>query len=392
MFPERASPYPPLNLASSLLDAMAQGLSGEIVIGATGFEAHLFLAQGKLAWAYHTGSPSPFLEHLRCGAGFDRAAIARVLEEARRLRRPPIEMLVACGISDAGRVREAVRVQIAATLRAIESLTTSLAVFHQRSHQACASSISFSLEEFFGREMPASVTRIVAPAPNEAALVHALQPEAIAVRVELGRGRTVLSRVGAIARRAGAVDVVLRATDGYVYSAHTGHADVWGHAFFRGTTSLGPTRANVYAVLDRPRDVTPLRWHDVASEGEGPLATALDKLSESFDIVGAAALVVDGALHSHTKRRSVSPQVLQTFLRLESLTRLDASAAFLEAGLDHRPGTDLGVHVTLTETQIFGARLDASRSAWFALRRDTMEGYGWGLLSLARRDDDLAAR
>ncbi|APR84217.1 Hypothetical protein A7982_09566 [Minicystis rosea] len=364
------------------------------MIGASGFEAHVFLAQGKLAWAYHTGSRSPFLEHLRGGAEFDRAVIAGVLEEARRLRRPPIEMLVSRGITDAGRVREAVRVQIAATLRAIESLPTSLAVFHQRSHQACASSITFSLEEVQGttlREMPASATRIVAPAPNEAALVNALQPEAIAVRVERGRGQTVLQRTGAIARRAGAVDVVLRATDGYLYSAHTGHGDVWGHAFFRGTTALGPTRANAYAALDRPSDVTPPRWHDVTTEGEGPLAAALDQHFESFDMVGAAALVVTGTLHSHTKRRSVSPQVLQTFLRLEALAGLDAPTAFQEAGLDHQPGDPLGLNVTLTETQIFGVRLDPFRSAWFALRRGAMEGYGWALLSLARGDESLLA-
>ena len=95
-----------------LCELAEAGATGELVCVGAGFEAHVFLQAGRVAWATDSTHPFAFASHLQRIAKIDVPTFRQVVEECRREKLPLGETLVAWGLATWDQVRAALTHQI----------------------------------------------------------------------------------------------------------------------------------------------------------------------------------------------------------------------------------------------------------------------------------------
>jgi hypothetical protein len=107
------------DLFDTLIYAQHDRSTGELVVAGDDVEAHVWVCEGRVAWATSTRAGTPFTEHLR-SHGVDRETLAEVLRECARARKNLIATLVEWKVASSDVVRHAQLHQICASL---DSLT-----------------------------------------------------------------------------------------------------------------------------------------------------------------------------------------------------------------------------------------------------------------------------
>lgn len=160
---EPAEPSPLAELA----DLAGRRSSGELVCSCSGGEIHVYLQEGRIAWAVSTTQRRAFSEHLKATAGVEHDVIETIVAECSRTHRPLGEALIAWKVATAEQVRASLLHQIRTSLQAAARATDARTLFLERAHYCRYDrTLTFPLTEVISgaRSAPA-----VAPPPAPAA-------------------------------------------------------------------------------------------------------------------------------------------------------------------------------------------------------------------------------
>ena len=96
----------------ALIELVEQSASGEFVCVAKSAEMHVFLQNGRVAWATDSSAPFAFSRWLLEHTGLTKEVFQEVLESCRRDRLPLGETLVEWRVATREEIKSALRFQI----------------------------------------------------------------------------------------------------------------------------------------------------------------------------------------------------------------------------------------------------------------------------------------
>jgi hypothetical protein len=151
-----------------LLSLAAASESGEFVCASSAGEIHVYLQEGRIAWATDSRHPLAFAAQLQDTAGIDAETFRRVVEECRRERLPLGETLIQWGLTTLDGVRKALSHQIGQALSLLSSVEDAQDLFLERRYGRYAPSLTFEVHEILGEsvsgdESPALSSRVPSP-------------------------------------------------------------------------------------------------------------------------------------------------------------------------------------------------------------------------------------
>lgn len=139
-----------------LVSYARQRSSGEFICASPVGEIHVFLQNGRVAWATDSRHPCAFSSHLQATAGIEPESFRQVVEECRRLRRPLGETLLAWGLATRELVRQSLGYQIGQAIALLASTPTGQTLFLGRAYDRYDEALTFELDELLsGLEAPA---------------------------------------------------------------------------------------------------------------------------------------------------------------------------------------------------------------------------------------------
>lgn len=115
-----------------LREAVAQGGTGEFICATSALEVHVYVQQGRVAWATVSSHPFQFARHIMQHSRIDDATFKQVLEECRREKLPLGETLVEWGLVTWDTVRAALRHQVQLAIAALAELGAGRTMFLER--------------------------------------------------------------------------------------------------------------------------------------------------------------------------------------------------------------------------------------------------------------------
>jgi hypothetical protein len=145
-----------------LLSLAAKNASGEFVCASAAGEIHVYLQEGRIAWATDSKHPFAFAAHLRDAAGIDAHTFRDVVEECRRERLPLGETLVSLGLTTWEGVRASLAHQIDLAIALLSSAEAGQALFLPRAYASYDGRLTFGIQDF----VDADRERGSAPAPG----------------------------------------------------------------------------------------------------------------------------------------------------------------------------------------------------------------------------------
>jgi hypothetical protein len=134
-----------------LLSLAGAGASGELVCASPVGEFHVYLQEGRIAWATDSKHPFAFAAHLQDTAGIDVDTFRHVVEECRRERLPLGETLVEWGLTTIEGVRNALGRQVGRALELLATVDEVQALFLERVYRKYDDRLTFSIDEFVGQ-------------------------------------------------------------------------------------------------------------------------------------------------------------------------------------------------------------------------------------------------
>lgn len=190
-------------LEEALVDGL-RGAGGVVVTREQGTVGRIFLAEGRIAWAFVSGEPSGIADVLGDAVTLTPGEIAEVLEECRVTRSHFADVLVAWELVEATTMRACMRRFIAARIARMAGFRDARAMFVPEP-RPFVGAISFGLEEVHERraqptpQAPRMVTGPRRP-PSTTAVAAVARAEivegATCVCVVAGAGPFVLARTG----------------------------------------------------------------------------------------------------------------------------------------------------------------------------------------------------
>ncbi|MBS2031988.1 MAG: hypothetical protein JST54_29085 [Deltaproteobacteria bacterium] len=120
--------------------------SGEFVCVADAVEIHVYLQNGRVAWATDSNHPFAFTRHLGTLVELPPEVFREVLESCRGSRAPVGETLVAWGLASAAQVRAALRRQVELALETVVGLRGGQTLFLARTYRPYDPQLTFELE------------------------------------------------------------------------------------------------------------------------------------------------------------------------------------------------------------------------------------------------------
>ncbi len=132
-----------------LRELSAAQATGELICATAELEAHIYLQQGRVAWATSSASRYAFGRDLIRRVGIDQNEFREVVESCRRERRPLGETLVEWGLTTTDEVRASLEAQIREVMGALTSLRDAQTMFLERGEgfRTYATELTFPLEE-----------------------------------------------------------------------------------------------------------------------------------------------------------------------------------------------------------------------------------------------------
>lgn len=115
------------------LEALTRRMaSGEFIAAAHGCEVHLYLQEGRFAWAYSTKNRGTFRAYLETACGVTPSEFSDIIETCRRERAPLGETLVRLKLASTEQVSRALRQQIAEAIEVLRELGDAPVMFLAR--------------------------------------------------------------------------------------------------------------------------------------------------------------------------------------------------------------------------------------------------------------------
>ncbi len=152
---------------AQLADLAARKACGELVCSSSADEIHVYLQEGRIAWASSKRQRHAFTSHLKETTGADDESIEAVVSECSRTHRPFGEALVAWKIATAEQVRASLRHQIRMALESVANAEDARTLFLERERYRYDEVLTFPLAEV-QPGAPAAVATRSAPAPRAA--------------------------------------------------------------------------------------------------------------------------------------------------------------------------------------------------------------------------------
>lgn len=392
----------PFTLLSELTE---QGASGEFVCVAPSAELHVYLQNGRVAWATDSSSPLAFSRWLLEHTGLTREVYLEVLESCRIDRLPLGETLVAWNVVSVEEIQSALRFQNSGALTHLQTCDVGKTIFLERKREFASydARLTFELDD------------LVVPPPRESSIIQgsglldrltAEIPDADWFEL-LDGGVTVgqlpegpSSRVDPRLAKASVLDgadlVAHRSARGTMLGVALGqHRSVWCRldpemAF---ATALG----TICAAADVDIRTTPPMAFDPSDAPNRPLQRIGNRphvlrvleafLAQAPEVLGAV-VAERGDTTAATMRRPWDPHVLTSLVERRS-GLLDVSPSMSDA-----PPSSQGMHrsrsLVTAERNLwcFGAEVGTGivrRTLWLFLDRGTAQGLGWAYLATLTR-------
>lgn len=150
------------NPYKALTELVAQSASGEFVCVAKPAEIHVFLQQGRVAWATDSSSQFAFSRWLLEHTSLTKEVFQEVLESCRRDRLPLGETLVEWRVATREDIKNALRFQISGALTSLQAADEGRTIFLERVREFASydARLTFELDD------------LVSPPARESAVVH----------------------------------------------------------------------------------------------------------------------------------------------------------------------------------------------------------------------------
>lgn len=396
----------PIDVLLELTHACA---SGELIcVGDT--ELHVFLQEGRVAWATDSAQPFAFGRHLLEHTALTKETFQEVLESCRRDRLPIGETLIAWQVVTMEEIRAALEHQIRGALGALERCATGRTLFLERKRQFASydARLTFPLDAVrAGRALDVGelVAALAAAIPEAAWFSVVARGKGLSGQ-ELPEGlleRSIGDGASAVALRTGAA-TLLGATIG-----ETDHS-VWCR--LAPEAAFGIVQTTMARVALAWKDMLPVEDEAAPSmsasglrpmalrEGTAaPIAVVGPELPEG-DAIRAfmerapeivAAFVVEEGIATGAVRRGWEASTLTEVIRrrrqlLDVDVPADTSDSAEELGYRLR-----SVATAESQAWSFGAEIGTGRrrSVWMFMERSNAQGLGWAYLtSLGRQVED----
>jgi hypothetical protein len=145
----------------------AKGVNGELICVTRGFEVHVFLQAGRVAWATDSSHPFAFASHLQQAASIDIDTFRQLVEDCRREHLPLGETLVNWGLASWEAVRESLLHQIKNAIVLLASPTPARTLFLERSYADYSEQLTFALDDVLvdTSSTPTPLAESTAPPP-----------------------------------------------------------------------------------------------------------------------------------------------------------------------------------------------------------------------------------
>jgi hypothetical protein len=399
-----------------LLSLASMSASGELVCASSTGEFHVYLQEGRIAWATDSKHPFAFAAHLQDSAGIDVDTFRHVVEECRREKLPLGETLVEWGLTTVEGVRNALARQIGAALELLSAVDEAQALFLERVYRKYDDRLTFGVDEFLSEAAPAE------EALPDAALE---EPESLADRPDLARqlrssveglswvevfedDRVVDADPEVAAPRTpvelvrttlldGADFAAVRWARSSVVGLSVGRPrSVWCRISAESTFGAVVSAISSVAGVERPTDRAPARpdaeaW--IVGEAAAPANQAIRAFMKRAHDVLAAVVFPTSAAGAPSVGCGCSAlelaKCVDTVLRRRPTLALDALPADgeAEAQLDSIGFTLRTMVSGETRLWCFGAELEpkTGETLWLFLDRRNSQGLGWAYLTALSR-------
>lgn len=408
---------PPNTPIAALSEHAKSGRSGELVCVCSAGEVHVYLQNGRVAWATDSQHPFAFGSSLQESAAIDVDTFRHVVEECRRDRLSLGETLVAWGLASWEDVRASLLHQIRLALGVLASAdeATAQLLFLERSYRRYKEELTFELGELMV-EAPSPALAAASLPPMSTSLatrpdlakqlrssieglswVEVIEAERVVDSDPESSGPRVPSSLARTTLLDGADFVAVRAARSAIVGLSLGPArTLWSRLAPEAT--FGAVVASISALAPRKSRASdaPSGPHTSAAPwrvGGADAATmlAIDSfLDRAHDVLGVVVLAGEAETIVRAGRASG---------RLDQDSCIDVARrrarCFTSGGVtasDPRPLASLGFYLrTLVsgeaELWCFGAELapETGETVWLFLDRGSSQGLGWACLSAITR-------
>lgn len=392
---------PPLELVRRLA---ASGASGELISASDAVEVHVYLLDGRLAWATTSSDRNAFVAHLVNHHGVSAEGIREVVEECQRTRRRLGETLVSWGLATTAQVRDALGVQIAGALGALMNHESAQSIFLPR-RMSYAYELTFDAAELLPtrvasdlEELAATLVATLLDSVHDAHWVEVVEGSEVIARAARARARSPepLAAYRAVVHD-GALDaLVVRSGAGVVLGQRLPGRDatVWVGAAPDVKIGVAAALLATIAGSASPSHAAApagAAWHERGLRN-GRAAVISTAMKNTDDLVAVVLLDADGQA---TGAWRGSEDELDAHART---CRALLPALHPRVGDSVTPRDQLaGDHVALRGQRgglvFHGTRPHGGRGTlWLALPTGVSQGLGWALLqALARQTADVGA-
>jgi hypothetical protein len=377
------------------------GSSGELIVASDAIEIHVYLLDGKLAWATSSTARNEFLRRLVDDHGISSDLLRDVIEDCRKTRARLGETLIAWGVTSALQIRDALRGQIEEALVAAAANPGARCLFLPRRLEY-APELTFAISDLHmeaatavgSSEIAQKIVTTVLEGVADAVWVEVIEQGAIAARAVRGpvRPTAVVEQLHGMLDGEAVEALTLRSSvNGAVLAQRVPgmSATVW--CAVGGGAKLGVASAVlINAVGARPlpptADASEQAWQKTSDPGArfgvklfAEATVSRDELLAAFalDATGGPTGVWRGSvgLDVHTSwARRLAP-MLTTAIR-DTFSRADGSLLY-----DH-----VALRAVIGNLVYYGTLLpDSTTAVWLVLGTWATQGLGWALLQAVAR-------
>lgn len=398
------SPQTPWHTVRRLVDTAS---TGELIIASDAIEIHVYLLDGRLAWATSSTARNEFQRRLVEDHGIASDVLRDVIEECRRTRGRLGETLIAWGVATAEQIRDALRGQIQEALISAAAHPGARCLFVAR-RLAYAMELTFALDEIAVEHDPASSMCGSDTAHQMVTTVLDGVPDALWVEV-LEHGAVVARAVRSAARPAALVERLQGMLAGHDLEALTVRSAMHGAVLGQRLpglpaavwcavgpgAKLGVTSAVLASAIGAQArapetDAGDEPWHEAVDPGARFGVSVFAGATRSRDelVAGFALGERGGPTGVWRGGPAIDVHVGWTRRLAPLLGGDDAFGRPVGAMLYDQ----IALRAVVGNFAYYGALLqDSTTSVWLVLRTWASQGLGWALLQTVARQVESGA-
>lgn len=382
----------------------AEQATGELICAARDLEVHVYLQQGRVAWATSSAARLAFARELVRRSGIDATTLQELVDDCRRNRRPLGETLVSWNLASLEDVRESLRLQVRDALATLSGRRGAPTLFLERGAPFLAydRALTFELDELLDGPMSEPPGPPAAETP--VAVLDKLLRDVPDIRwaALLRRGEVLASRPSSRAPRpithtlaqlafGDEVDVAVLRNDGgaTIGVAREDDASLW--LGLGADARLGGVFAALGDLLPLVRASDAPRQPDVVVSGPGcsSCEAVLRDVLERWVDADAACVLHEGT-SLVVSRRSVDVESFRAIAESRApmlfvVDEPDAGATSARTTPAARPARSIALGRRDSWLLATPVAEDSSAVLWLEVSRQASQGLAWALLSATAR-------